>query len=173
MTFSVQNDNGTNLAANAYISVATFKSYHDDRGNDYSAFADDTAIEKALVQASDYIDARFTYIGAKITQDEPTEWPRVNAIDPTGYLITGLPPAVKEACAEYALRVLDGSLFPDPQRDASGYIIESTSKTVGPISKSVTYAQGGGVYNMPQYSLADNKLKKAGLVELNNSTRRA
>lgn len=168
MAFIVQDAEGDVANANSYISVAKFKSYHDDRGNSYSGFANDPAIEKALVKATDYLDARFNYIGSKPLQEQTTEWPRVNALDPTGFLVSGIPLAVQEACAEYALRVLDGSLFPDPQRDASGYAIESKSEQVGPISESVTYAHGGQKYLMPIYPIADNKLKRAGLVLSSN-----
>ena len=172
MAFSVQNDAGTVLNANAYITVAEFKSYHDDRGNSYgSPSPADALIQKAIVKATDYVDARFSYIGDR-SYNLPTEWPRLDAVDPTGYLITGIPPSVKEACAEYALRALTGSLLPDPQRDASGRIVDSYTKTVGPISKSVTFSSSSGSFSMPIYPVADQKLLKAGLVNSQNRVTR-
>jgi hypothetical protein len=80
MAFNVQNDDGTVVDANAYIDVATFKAYHDSRGNDYSAYSD-TLIQKAIVRATDFVDTRFTYKGVKLNTDPEnapqfTQWPR-------------------------------------------------------------------------------------------------
>lgn len=164
MAFNVQNDAGTVTNANAYITVAEFKTYHDDRGNSYGdPVPADSVIERAIVRATDYVDTRFNYIG-ELPPRYATAWPRISAIDPTGYLISGVPPAVKEACAEYALRALDGSLFPDPERDTSGRLLDSKTEKVGPIESSVTYSAASGSVENPIYPVADLKLTRAGLV---------
>lgn len=65
MALKVQNSQGTVVGANAYITLAEFKSYHDDRGNDYSGFTD-PKISAAIVLATDYLDTRFSFLGVKL-----------------------------------------------------------------------------------------------------------
>lgn len=163
MAIIVQNIDGTAVGANAYITVQEFKDYHADRGADTSAF-DDEAIEAAIVRATDYLDQRFNFVGKKrLGRDQTTEWPRSDAWDRDRNYINGIPPEVKEACAEYALRALAAELNPDPERNASGVAVLSKSEAVGPISESVTFV-GGAVFQMPKYPAADQKLVRAGLV---------
>jgi len=54
---------GTNPAANTYVSQATADAYFSDRAN--AAWAALTADQKAaaLIQATQYLDARYTFIG--------------------------------------------------------------------------------------------------------------
>lgn len=163
MGFAVQNNEGTVVGANAYITVQEFKDYHTDRGVDVSDF-DDQGIESAIVRATDYLDQRFIFVGGRrLGREQTTEWPRTNAWDRDRRYINDIPPEVKEACAEYAIRALSQVLNPDPERDATGRPVHSKSQTVGPISESVTFAYGGA-YTMPAYPAADRKLVKAGLV---------
>ena len=163
MGLTVQDNNGSVAGANAYITVQQFKNYHADRGADTSAF-DDEAIEAAIIRATDYLDQRFNFVGKKrLGRDQTTEWPRSDAWDRDRYYINDIPPEVKEACAEYALRALAAELNPDPERNASGVAVLSKSEAVGPISESVTFV-GGAVFQMPKYPAADQKLARAGLV---------
>ena len=163
MGFAVQNNEGTVVGANAYITVQEFKDYHTDRGVDVSDF-DDQGIESAIVRATDYLDQRFIFVGGRrLGREQTTEWPRTDAWDRDRYYINDIPPEVKEACAEYALRALAAELNPDPERNASGVAVLSKSEAVGPISESVTFV-GGAVFQMPKYPAADQKLVRAGLV---------
>ena len=163
MGLTVQDNNGSVAGANAYITVQQFKNYHADRGADTSAF-DDEAIEAAIIRATDYLDQRFNFVGKKrLGRDQTTEWPRSDAWDRDRYYINDIPPEVKEACAEYAMRALAAELNPDPERNASGVAVLSKSEAVGPISESVTFV-GGAVFQMPKYPAADQKLVRAGLV---------
>lgn len=62
-------EDGTGLStANAFVAVATFKSYATDRGHDYSSYSD-ALIEQAIVRATDYLrnERRFDYRGTKGT----------------------------------------------------------------------------------------------------------
>lgn len=163
MSLVVQNDEGTAEGANAYLSVADFKAYHDDRGNDYSG-SDDAAIGAAIIKATDYVDGRFRYVGRKANGfAQSTEWPRLEAYDPDDDSIDGVPTAVKEACAEYAFRALSAELAPDPEQSATGVRVQSTTTKVGVIEESITYA-GDGATLGPSYPMADMKLRRAGLV---------
>lgn len=163
----VQDDTGTVEGANGYISVADFKAYHDARGAVYSDY-EDAAIESGIIRATDYLDSRFTFVGRRLNgRDQSTEWPRSGAKDRDGYPVTGLPPEVLDACAEYAIRALATDLNPDPERDDYGRIIASTSVKVGPISESASYADGAP-FSLPAYPAADRKLMAVGLVRSGN-----
>lgn len=163
MALILQDETGTVAGANAYISVAAFKAYHDARGNSYTA--DDPSIEKAIIKATDYLDGRFRFVGrALAARVQRTSWPRVGAYDRDRQIINGIPVEVAEATAEYALRALAADLLPDPSRDASGARIAAKAESVdGAVSESVTFA-GGGAFTLPKYPAADAKLRKAGLV---------
>lgn len=162
MALVLQDNTGTVAGANAYISVAAFKAYHDARGNAYPA--GDANIEFAIIKATDYLDQRFNFVGRKLAaRTQETAWPRLNAYDCDRQLVNGIPPEVQEATAEYALRALSAVLNPDPTRDASGAVVQSKSEQVGPIAQSVTYV-GGATFVMPKYPAADQRLIKAGLV---------
>ena len=164
MTFAVQDDTGGVSGANAYVSVADFKTYHDDRGNDYSGAVDDAALEVAIIKATDYLDTRFRYMGKKrLGRDQLTEWPRTSAWDRDRYYLNDVPVEVKEATSEYALRAIAGSINPDPVLDDTGRIVQSKSEKVGPIEESKKYVEGGG-FSLPAYPEADQKLKRAGFV---------
>jgi len=164
MTLIVQDSQGTTADAVSYISVADFKAYHAARGNSWGT-ASDTVIEQALVKATDYLDTRFTFRGRKANQSQTTQWPRSAAYDNDRRLLTGLPKALREAQAEYALRALTTALNPDPTQDPSGFAVKSETKKVGPIEKAVTYANS--TVALPAYPAADLKLRTAGLI--NNS----
>lgn len=195
MALVVQTDDGTAAGANSYIDLPTFKSYHDDRGNDYSAFTD-PQLTSAIIRACDYIDSRFRFKGVKLLGTQTTEWPRqagagifvpwwdVNFITPdvtflgpstvvflsdsSGNPIQGIPEAVKEAQAEYALRAASAPLFQDAPAAEGGRLINEEEVTVDVISHRVQYApaQGTGQFQMPAFPTADMKLARAGLIEV-------
>jgi len=163
MALVIQNASGTIANANAYISVATFKAYHDARGNDYSEFLD-AQIETAIVRGTDHLDERFTYVGERLNVDQETEFPRQNAYDIDDDYVQGVPRAVEEATAEYAFFALSFDLNPNPTRDGTGQVVLSKSESVGPISESVKFAAGGR-FELPKYPRGDRKLISRGLVQ--------
>lgn len=119
MAFTVESGSG-DAGANAYINVAFVDTHHADRGNE--AWTEFTTSEKqqAIIRASDYIDKRFgrRFRGLRKTKEQGLEWPRLDAFDDDGYLLSGaddVPRQIERACAEYALRALIcGVLAPDP-----------------------------------------------------------
>lgn len=158
MAFLVED--GTGLEdANAYISVAFFRSYHLDRGRtaDIGTFSD-TLVEQAIVRASDFIDKRFgrRFRGFRLGQDQGLEWPRLSAFDNDGYLFPEIPKQIERATAEYALiTARDGELLPSPplpspsesvddgsetDTESSSGILVSITEEVGPIRESKTFA---------------------------------
>lgn len=169
MALIVQSNDGNVAGANAYITVAEFTAYHDARGNARPGSPTNDDIEKAIIRATDFVDARFNYVGRPLRgRDQTTDWPRMDAWDRYRNLVTGIPVEVKEATAEYALRALTIDLNPDPTRDESGMTVQSKSEQVGPIARTVSYAEGGA-FTMPKYPVADQKLRGPGLT-LNGGT---
>lgn len=167
MAFTVED--GSGLAdANAYLALADFKTHHDDRGRDYSAFTD-PQIQNAIVKATDYIEKRFgkMFRGIRRARDQGLEWPRLEAFDNDGFLLQGsdaVPRPLQKATAEYALIVLrlaSGELLPLPappfatidettgtvSGGQSGQIVRNRDK-VGPLETEQWYSDkaktGGG-----------------------------
>lgn len=165
MAFVVQDPDEPLTTANAYISVAVFKDYHDDRAGDYSS-SSDTEIEEAIVRATDYIDSRWTFAGARVDADQSTECPRSGVKDPnSGLYLNEYPPELEQACAEYAMSALAGSLYPSPNIDATGRNVKSLRTKVDVIEKETEYFQAGGSGSATKaWPLADGKMKKTRLL---------
>lgn len=151
----VQDELGSQTEANAYIDLVFFKSYHNIRGNDYHSY-DDFEIKRAIVRATDYVDVRFNFISTKLTEAQNTYWPR--------YGFDVIPRALREAVAEYALRALSANINPDPDNLNGGRLVKRKSEGLTPISESIEYEESSGVFMMPNYPAADEKLKQAGLI---------
>lgn len=166
-TFVVQNENGEATGANAYITTAYFRSYHKARGNEIDSISgtvySTSDWQKAIVRATDYLDARFSFVGIQRQQSQTTEWPRFDAFDRNDNYVNGIPEAVKEACAEYALISLTSTINPSPTRDDRGQIVVSKMEKVDVLEESTEYAPGDS-YLLPKYPVADLKLTRAGLV---------
>jgi hypothetical protein len=88
---------------------------------------------------------------------QPLEFPREDLYDRANNLIEGVPDRVKEATCEYAYRAKTAALAPDPTIDNT---VQSVSTTVGPISKSVTYATGSILQPIKPYPAADRLLQE-------------
>ncbi len=169
MAFIIQDPDAPTDDANAYIAVQDFKDYHDERGNVYSA--SDTEIEQAIVRATDYMDSRWTFAGARDDADQSTECPRSGVYDPnSGLTLDPYPPELEEACAEYAMSALAGSLYASPNIDNTGLKVKMTKKKVAVLETETEYFQGGSNSNAwVGYPVADGKMKKTRLLA---STRR-
>jgi hypothetical protein len=114
-------EDGSGIAnSNAYVTEAFTDTHHTDRNN--TIWDDFTTEEKeaAIIRASDYIDKRFgrRFRGIRRQKDQGLEWPRLDAFDDDGFLMSGVddvPRQIQKATAEYALRAaLCGVLTPDP-----------------------------------------------------------
>lgn len=173
MAFVVQNPLTPTDTANAYIAVQWFKDYHSERGNGYTA--SDTEIEQAIIRATDYMDARWTFAGYRLDEDTPqsTECPRAGVYDPVkSWELDGYPVELEEACAEYALAALTESLYPSPNVDTSGRQVKSVHKKADVLEKETEYfgpsASNKQVWT--QYPLADGKMKRTKLLTLSRRT---
>lgn len=105
MALVVEDGSGVS-GAEAYQSLAGFKTYADGRGWDYSAKSD-AQIEAAIRQGSTYIDALYAerFTGSPATgYAQGLAWPRLNATDVYGNNIPSdeLPARVTQAASEAA-----------------------------------------------------------------------
>ena len=158
MAFTVE-DGSVVAGANALLSVAEFKAYHDERGNSYAGKTD-AEIEKAIVKGTDYIVVRWEHRlkGYPVEVDQALPFPRKCLRDRYGNLLAddAVPNKVKYAVAEYAMRALADALMPDPVVETTGQVIQKREK-VGPIEEETTYSEGTQVMVKP-YPAADRLL---------------
>jgi hypothetical protein len=132
--------------AESYISAADAGTYHTARGNAaWAAVASDTVREQLLRKATDYMVASYRerWDGYRKTTTQALDWPRyevpirdsaTEGVYAAFYSDTEVPAAVARACAELALRAIDGDLAEDLD-------IPVVAESIGPIS--VSYAEGG------------------------------
>jgi hypothetical protein len=141
--------------ANSYLGVADTDAYVAAYvGSTPWAAATSAAKERALMQATQHLDIEYEgrWRGRKALSTQALSWPRVGGVDNEGFTIAsnGVPENLKRACAELALRVVLGD-------ELHGVVTEpgdvaSESKSLGPLSKSVTYVGGkpAGGYRYPK-----------------------
>lgn len=146
MPFVVE-DGTAKADANAYLTVADADAYAADHVTPTGwGMAASTAKEAAIRAATDFIDRQYEgcWKGCRYTQSQRLAWPRGSVVlDGYEQSAAPLPRALREACAELAFKSFLGEpLMPDVS-DPS--VITSESVSVGPISKSVTYAGGKAV----------------------------
>lgn len=126
-------EDGTGKAdAESYISVADATAYHAARGNSaWAGLASDTVREQMLRRATDFMVATYKqrWKGVPVSTVQALDWPRAYVEREYSYSTLGTPPssidgnlwwpsdevptAVQRACAELALRAIDGDLAPD------------------------------------------------------------
>ncbi len=101
------------------------------------------------------------------TTTQSTEWPRQGVVDFNGDTINGIPKQLKAACAELAIRVLNGTnLQPDydPALVGAGGIVSSITKKIGPLEKIISYDTKLGIGFFASFPIVDRMLNKAGLL---------
>jgi len=156
MAFVVED--GTGLSnSNSFVAVAFADSYFADR-NQTAWAGTDEAKKGALIQATDYIELRFSnlFFGTKKVEAQALSFPRISD------RFSEMPVALQRACCEYALRALSAKLLPDPVIDPSGQGLERTRERVGPIETETRYQyQGPGTVRtiIRPYPFADGLLK--------------
>lgn len=148
-------EDGTGLAnAESYCSVAQAAAYHSARGraDDWDAVVDK---EAALRLATDHMLQVYSgrWKGTRLNTTQALDWPRVGVrtLDaPTVDLPSNaIPPGVRNACAELALRSDAAALLQDTGR-------ETLSESVGEVS--VTYAEGKT--RQTQYPVVDGWVRQ-------------
>lgn len=134
--------------------------------------ATDDARRLAMLEASEYLDASYRWIG-----DGPLDraaqvrlWPRQYAYVTEGrrtYLVEGVPQAVKDATYILAVQRLRGvALLPDLTADQISGNVTSISQQVGGLRESVSYQEGTARRtNAPSFRMVTQMLRAAGLIQ--------
>ena len=161
MAFTVEDETGL-ATANAYISVAEFEAYWDDRGFVHSSY-NSAAKQTAIIKATDYIENRYRtrFKGSReFNETQNLSFPRVRLYDEDGNLVSGLPKRLKYATAEYAKRALIAELAPDPTVDDTGQRVVRKREKVGPIEEETQYVEAGAINIFKPYPAADLLLQE-------------
>ena len=154
-------EDGTGLAnADSYASAATADAYATAMG--LTAWATATAGQKdiALRRATQYIDARYTFRGQRVTEAQALQWPReivtygilgATLLQPVQTVDLSWPVrAVVNACCELAVRALAGPLMADVEPGSV------KREQVGPIATEY-FDQGNG--GQIRFALVDDMLR--------------
>ena len=146
-------EDGTGVPnANSYVNVADLRAFADARGisvpsNDAEG---DTAIERALIAAMDYLQYVPCYQGAQTDSEQALEWPRTGVyFNGSLYNSAAIPKQLKEAENRLAIEVLNGTVLM-PNVVAADYV---TEETVGPITTK--YADPTKVGIAPSFPMID------------------
>ena len=117
------------LGTDAYITLADYKAWADARGYNYGT---DAEVEAAIVIATDYIDASYSFKGDPLDDDQPLQLPTDSVS------IADIEKAVAQAVYQQLLGRLTVSL---EDMSANGTLEGETSK-VGSLSESLQYRAG-------------------------------
>lgn len=152
-------------SANTYVTLAFVDSYHTLRDNVAWAEAVEASKVAAIINATDYIDYRWRFIGSRSDEDQTLEWPRIGATDKDGFQQKdNVPVVVQQTVAEYALRALSAPLLPDPELDENGKYIVYKREKVGPLEEETRFSETVGRQLLSPYPTADRRLAASGLV---------
>lgn len=109
------------VGTNSYLSIADADTYWSARNSSVWCDADDAVKEKALIEATQYIDGAFSFIGTQKT-DNVLAWPRFDVFITKGnfagvsYDSLTIPPQITSACAELAFEALTARLIEVKER---------------------------------------------------------
>ncbi len=104
------------VGVDSYLSVEDSDAYWAARANARWAGADMAEKEKALREATQYLDGRYDWVGGHPGGGQPLGWPRLGAVDHEGRPLAGIPQKVAQATAELALQALGEPLVPAQAR---------------------------------------------------------
>ena len=174
MSFLVQSNAGDVDGSTSYVSLAELADYATDRGIDLSSYTDEQK-EAALIQATDFMDTNYEYIGNPTNgDDQDTVLPRTYCsensdlyyceyYDTKVEINSGLSKEIKYACIEYAITILGGtSLYTNVTVADSG--IKVIDKKLGALQKKIEYVGGSGSVTTTKVPKAENYLKRSGLL---------
>lgn len=154
-------EDGSGLAtADAYASVSEVDTYLDLYGAP-DAWSSSSTIQKeqAIRAATRYLDSIYNgrWTGRRAREEQALDWPRYNVVDHDGFGLDSdvVPPPIKHATAELALKSRSETLLPDI--DEPG-IIKRTRVKVGSIEDETEYL--GGRSQVKKYRLVDNLVRE-------------
>jgi len=141
MTLIVETGAGV-TGADSYLSLAAADAHFTALANAKWAAASAGVREQALTRASAHVDF-YDYPGAVLSARQGLKWPRKNAADREGRLLTGLPYALRTAVLEQAADYFEKP----PDRQGKANILK---EKVGPLELvySSTRQQPGFVFRL-------------------------
>jgi len=113
------------VGTNSYLNVSDANAYWLARNNSTWASASDAEKEKALIEATQFLDGAYSFIGTHPEDTQLLAWPRKYAYVNRGnlkgvkYASDTVPPQITNACAELALEALSANLRPSLDRGGS------------------------------------------------------
>lgn len=129
-------EDGSGLTnSTSYCSVQDFLDYWNARAISHDS-VEAEKIQGILVQATQYVDKSFKYIGQRPTAEQALNWPRWYALSPDGFVYSGVPNEIVYATCEAASLLLGGTqLFTSAEAGVVG-----KTENVGPVQTSYQYA---------------------------------
>ncbi|MGB1297280.1 MAG: DnaT-like ssDNA-binding protein [Psychrobium sp.] len=117
------------VGTDSYISLSDFKQWALDRAHDVSTYTDEVIEAGIRIASIDFIDTRYTFVGSKVDANQPMGLPTsdVDIAD------------IANATAQAVWLHLQGRLFVDATTISASGNVKSESKSLGALSKSVTY----------------------------------
>ena len=133
MSIVVEDGTGVTSAV-AYSTATELRAYVPHGGLAVPATATDSQLEAALVRGTAYIEAVYAsrWPGVRENEGQGLAWPRSDAWDFDGYVISGVPQAVKNACMEAALIEANEASALTEALERGGMVIR---KKTGPLEK--------------------------------------
>lgn len=136
-------ENGTGLSnANAYVSVAFVDAYA-TLHNSATWQGNAAQKEAAIIQATQYIDAKYSFDGSILVTAQSLAFPRTNIYDKEGRTLSGVPKLIQEACCEFAFVAHDKPLVISPETP----IVSRKKIKAGSVETETEYVANGGTNN--------------------------
>jgi hypothetical protein len=149
-------EDGSGLSnAESFTSVADAAAYHASFGNTaaWAAIGAEADQEAMLRRATSYMQSRYygMWAGDALGSTQRLDWPRSSVPTRDGYGAVpsnAVPPEVKNACAELALKAFSGELWPDSTQGVK-------REKIGPLEVEYDqYSPSTPVFNSIDASLA-------------------
>jgi hypothetical protein len=154
----------------SYADLAYYKTYMGDRGVDVTAQAD-ADITSSLLNATEYMDDQWDYVGVRVVESQDNKWPRSSAYNSEGILLTSLeiPTKVKDACCELAYldQTETGGLSPV----FNGKVVKRQKNKLGVLEQDTEYDSGASEAYTRFYAKAYSKIKDLIINSSNSSVR--
>ena len=163
--------------ANSYVSISDADDYADLRQvGALAAWVEANESNKvaALIIATQYVDARWKYVGELMEEDQALAWPRNTSpiYDREGLDVAEtLPWQIINATIEYAARAIDPTTFEarelhyDPEVvDDANRFIKSKREKLGPLEEETRYSETRASSKHRNYGRADDIIRNSGLL---------
>lgn len=149
---SVHEDTVVNYSASAAVEDATVTLTALQVGENGNLIAFTTDVTGATISGSGFL------AGGLDQGPQPLMFPRAGCTDRDGRDVVGVPLALRQATAEYAVRAAADTLDPDPTTNVSGAIATRIREVMGPLESDVSYGAGGFIRIHKPYPAADQLL---------------